>query len=583
MLRFILIALFLLELLCAADLDYAQAKKYLREERYPEAAKVLAYVGAHRRYLRPYCDYYRAVAASRQKQYIQAARMLEKYTAQQNIPYQDAALELLNECYVQLGREQDIQPLAAHKQALRLFRQVDYQGALRLWQLVSANGAMSLLPEDSYYYLARSYMYCADPEEARRILESRSGAGAVYYLGALAQHRKQYKLADSKYREVLAKYPDSEYAPQALFNLARRSSGTARLNYYRQLYKKYPGSRYADDAAWETAWEYYAKKQYRAAAQIFLEGYALDKKSDHADALLYWAGKACQKLGEAGEAERLFLLARQEFPARFYGWRAAQQLKLPPPLPAGQLSLQDIRPRTDRALREFLESGEYDDALAEAERIADQEKKEQTLAALKIYMADAAYRAGDYKEAIKLSSDTLHNNPEYAAILPDLWRICYPRAFRREVELNAWKNSLDENYVYALIREESMYDALALSPADAYGLMQVIPPTAAQIFAKLGFTEELAADVLFQPEINVQLGSYYLREMLNWFEGNPYLALAAYNAGPTVVGRWLRQQGGLARFDVDNFVENISYPETRNYVKRVMRGYWLYSTLYPED
>ncbi|MDR2431505.1 MAG: transglycosylase SLT domain-containing protein [Candidatus Margulisbacteria bacterium] len=568
---------------CAAKLDYAQAKKYFADGRYAEAAKTFAYVGAHRRHLKSYCDYYRAAAAFEQGRYAESARLLEKYTAQANIPYKTEALELLNENYLKLKRDKEVHPLAAYGQALKLFHKSDYAGALRLLKVVSANNALSVLPEDAYYYLARSYMYCAEPQTARKILGSRSGAGAVYYLGVLAQRQKQHKLADSRFLEVWRKYPDSDYAPQALFNLARQSSGQLRLNYYRRLYQRYPQSRYADDAAWEAGWTDYQNKQYRAAAEIWLAGYALDKKSDNADALLYWSGKARQKLGDKAGAEQIFVRARREFPARFYGWRAAQQLGLSPELPAGSLRLQDVRPRTNKTLREFLAIGAYDDAQAEAGLIADKEQKKQTLSALKIYLADAAHQAGDYKEAILLALDALDSNPDYAAILPELWRICYPKAFVREVEKHSRAYALDENYVYALIREESLYDEFALSPANACGLMQLLPRTAAQILQKLNISADPEPEALYQPDINILLGAYYLREMLNRFEGSPYLALAAYNAGPAAAGRWLKPAGGIAGMDVDAFVENIRYPETRNYVKRVMRGCWLYAALYAED
>ncbi|GBR75963.1 lytic transglycosylase [Candidatus Termititenax persephonae] len=572
-------------LLCAANVDYAQAKKYLREERYDEAYRVFVYVGANRRQLRPYCDYYRAVASYGAGKYVRAANILERYTGQQDIPYLGEALELLNDCYVQLDRTAEIHPRAAYNKAVKLFAQSKYPEVVRLLAFVSANGQLAELPEDVYYYQARAYMYCAEPQTATKILSAQRTAGAVYYLGVLALHRQQRALAMQRFSEVADKYPSSEYAPLALYNLARNAGGRASLTYYRRLYQNYPESRIADDAAWEVGWTNYRQGNYRAAVEVFLAGYGLDRYSDNADALLYWAGRSYQKLRRRQDAEITFQQTLREFPGRFYGWRAAQQLGLTPSLPSDNVQLSDIRPQTDKALLELVKIGEYDDALAEAKLITDRNKQERVSTALRIYVAVAAHRAGSYKEAIALGTDVLRdvekNHDQTVVVPPEFWQVCYPQAYPYIVVANAGKHQLASAYVYALIREESRFDQKALSHANAYGLMQLIPGTAQQIMRQRGILmEEFAPEFLFRSDMNILLGTDYLRQMLDWFDGNQYLALAAYNAGPTAAGRWLRQHGGLRNFDPDVFVENISYAETRNYVKRVMRNYWLYEAIY---
>ncbi|MDR2428241.1 MAG: lytic transglycosylase domain-containing protein, partial [Candidatus Margulisbacteria bacterium] len=301
--------------------------------------------------------------------------------------------------------------------------------------------------------------------------------------------------------------------------------------------------------------------------------------------LLYWAGKCYQKLGRSQDAAVIFQQAAREFPARFYGWRAAQQLGITPVIPSDNVQLADIKPRTDRALLELVRLGEYDDALAEAELLADRNKQERISTALRIYLAHSAYKSGSYLNAIKLSAGVLadaektHDHTVLAP--PELWRISFPQVHAELVRASAARNKLPVNLVYALIREESRFDAAALSPAKAYGLMQLIPATALQVMRQQGILlEEFAPEFLFRPDLNIPLGTAYLRQMLEQFGGNQCLALAAYNAGPTAAARWLRQHGGLKNFDLDTFVENISYTETRNYVKRVLRGYWLYDLIY---
>ena len=571
--------------IAAANVDYAQAKKYLRDERYDEAYRVFVYVGANRQHLRHYCDYYRAVASHGAGKYARAISILEKYTAQQNIPYLSEALELLNDCYIQLGQTAAVHPRAAYDRAVKLFVQSKYPEVLTLLNIVSANGQLDELPEDVYGYLARAYMYCNEPQTAQKILAARQGAAAEYYLGVLALQRKQTALALQKFNEVLNKYPSSEYAPRALLNLARNTGGAAGLTYYRRLYKEYPESPRADYAAWEVGWTYYSQGNYRAAVEVFLEGYDLDRYSDNADSLLYWTGKSYQKLRRHQDAEIIFQQTMREFPGRFYGWRAAQQLGLTPVIPSDNVQLSDIKPQTDKALLDLVKIGEYDDALAEAKLITDRNKQERVSTALRTYLAAAAHQSGSYKDSIALSvgiiRDAERNHDHTVLVPPEFWQVCYPQVYEHLVEANAKKYGLKPAYVYALMREESRFDEKALSHAKAYGLMQLIPGTAKQVMKKQGIsTENFDPEVLYRPDLNILLGTDYLRQMLDNFEGNKYLALAAYNAGPAAASRWLKAHGGLKNFDIDVFVENINYTETRNYVKRVMRGYWLYERIY---
>ncbi|MDR1453938.1 MAG: transglycosylase SLT domain-containing protein, partial [Candidatus Margulisbacteria bacterium] len=561
MLRSFLLVLGCAALLGAANLDYAQAKKYLQDGRYDDAYRVFGYVGANRRHLRPYCDYYRALASYQTGQITRAAAILERHTAQENIPYLDESLELLNDCYLALDRAPEIHPLAAYKKVVKLFAKSQYPEALRLLEAVSANAQLDALPEDVYYYQARAYMYCAEPDQARRILLARADAGAVYYLGVLALQTRQTALALQRFNEVVQKYPAAEYAPQALYNLARQTRGENSLRYYRRLAADYPASRYADDAAWEVGSLYFRQKNYQRAAEVFLAGYGLDRYSDNADSLLYWAGKCYQKLGRVQDAALIFQQAAREFPARFYGWRAAQQLGITPVIPSDNVQLADIKPQTDRALLELVKLGEYGDALAEAKLLTDRNKQERISTALRIYLAHSAYKSGSYLDAINLSAGVLadaEKNHDHTVLAPpELWQISFPRVHAALVRANAAKNELPDNLIYALIREESRFDEDALSPASAYGLMQLIPATALQVMRQERIAADgFAAEILYRPDLNILLGTAYLRQMLEQFNGSQYLALAAYNAGPTAAARWLRQHGGWKDFDADVFIES---------------------------
>jgi soluble lytic murein transglycosylase len=129
--------------------------------------------------------------------------------------------------------------------------------------------------------------------------------------------------------------------------------------------------------------------------------------------------------------------------------------------------------------------------------------------------------------------------------------------------------------VLALIRAESGFNRRAHSWANAYGLMQIVPRTARALASELEIVCTIPTD-LFDPDININLGSHYLHTLLRQFGNKPEYALAGYNAGPHRVIRWKTFKFSD---DIDFFLENIEYSQTRTYVRRVMRNYWIYTIL----
>lgn len=166
-------------------------------------------------------------------------------------------------------------------------------------------------------------------------------------------------------------------------------------------------------------------------------------------------------------------------------------------------------------------------------------------------------------------------------ILPcdGLWPLLYPRGYRQFVSYMAEKQKVDDNLVYGLIREESTFNPNITSPANAHGLMQIIPSTARIIQKQTGMTFMNRRD-LFDPYFNVKLGVTHFRDLLDMFDGSPVLALAAYNAGPGNVRRWL---GERSYRDDAEFAEFIPYKETHGYVKKVLSAYQVYNWLYRGD
>jgi len=157
----------------------------------------------------------------------------------------------------------------------------------------------------------------------------------------------------------------------------------------------------------------------------------------------------------------------------------------------------------------------------------------------------------------------------------ELWELAFPRPYTGTVVTNAEEHGLDPLLIWAVIRVESAYDPHATSFAGARGLMQIIPDTQEWISQQLGL--DLAPGDIYIPEVNIRVGAWYLRNLLDQFDGDLELALAAYNAGPLNVQQWLNDPMVGNR---DDFIRWIGYGETREYLERVSIAYWTYQQIY---
>ena len=160
-----------------------------------------------------------------------------------------------------------------------------------------------------------------------------------------------------------------------------------------------------------------------------------------------------------------------------------------------------------------------------------------------------------------------------------LVRWYYPVPFRETVVRYALTHDLDPLLVTAVMRVESNFDPLAVSIKGARGLMQIMPETAEWIADQVGMPE-FDVEMLFEPEINVALGAWYLADLHRLFEGETVLALAAYNGGRANVMRWLRDSAWSGKAEE---ISDIPFPETRSYVRKVLAMYAVYQRVWGKD
>ncbi len=158
------------------------------------------------------------------------------------------------------------------------------------------------------------------------------------------------------------------------------------------------------------------------------------------------------------------------------------------------------------------------------------------------------------------------------------WEIAYPRPFWETIEAAAAERELDPYVVLAIMREESGFQPGIESWANARGLLQLMIGTARDMGALTG-REHVRERDLFDPEINIELGTMYMRTLSDRFQGHPAMIIGGYNGGQGNIRNWLEARGTMP---LDLWVEEIPYQQTRDYVKRVTMSYWIYRWLYAD-
>ncbi len=364
-------------------------------------------------------------------------------------------------------------------------------------------------------------------------------------------------------------YPNLPLADDAFFSAGRiyqiNKEFDKALNLYDYLYRHYPESEFRDEVIWNMGWIYYRSGGYLKAATTF--------EASSSDEALYWRARSLEKLGRKEEAEKIYNTLVKKSPPSYYSYLA----HLRSGLPLVELSSRNSRHRgstdqetTTRKKRAelLIELGTLEDALQE---IGEMEKEAGDN--YELWDVSLLYReAGDFPNSIRIGK-TL-----FGVGISGAMSLVYPRGFRQFVTELAEGYGIDEYLVYAIIREESYFQDRVVSSAGAVGLMQIMPGTGKAVARKIGMIN-YSSSFLYLPDINVDLGIYYFREMLDKFWKVTSYALAAYNAGPGRVVRWLNKFGEL---ETDEFVEEIPYKETRKYTKRVLKSYAIYKSIYED-
>jgi soluble lytic murein transglycosylase len=399
-------------------------------------------------------------------------------------------------------------------------------------------------------------------------------------LGPLAIYRRArvlVRLADPGATTALSgfaqTYPSDTAAPTALYVLGDALfdrgdwSGTAR--WFGELIARYPSDARASLARFRLAARAYRAGELDSAATLY-QGEVTAGGPQRTGAR-FWLGKVMLARGDSAGARAVWRALAREDSLGYYGLRARRETDLPPlavvapsaALPPTPTGVAGGLARLDTLLLAGLDSE------AQLEVRAVLGRPPQDLDALLAWSEGLGLR-GFGSAGVRLGWQAFIKAPSDPRVL----RAIYPWPVRPAVEAEAQEFGVDAKLLVAIVRQESVFDVEALSPAGARGLAQLTPGTAA-ITAR-GLDVTFYPEWITVPDLNLHLGAAHLAELLRRF-GRLEAAIAAYNAGASPVTRWLEREGAE---DPDQFIELIPYPETRGYVRSVLRNRELYRALY---
>lgn len=462
------------------------------------------------------------------------------------------------------------------------FSSGDYTGALREWQLAKNN--------KEWFKQAIALVRSKRLKEAQAVLvqgiHANPDADAVVPAATLLA--KYLNKADTieLWRTVLGACPKHKDA--ALYNLAYR---TDNLDYYNEILRTHPTSAFAPESAWWLTWNAIKSGNSQRAltmAEAGLKNYGETKAGPR---FAFWIGKMQERLGRRELAKPAYQTAADKYGWHYYGHRARARLAA---LSGKRDRGWETHPARDMQLYAAALEADKDWTYPEPPELVSYEQIQRsagpTIAALtEIRQWEEAFqllpkdalpilrsfyyaKLNQPLESINEVSGKISGNPHGSPA----WKMSYPLLYARIVNREATVKHVDPLLAQALIREESRYNVQALSSSHAIGLMQLLPGTALGVAKRIGVKISSNADI-HKPENNIRLGVDYMSYVLNRANGNALLAVASYNGGPNAVARW-QQSFGTA--DMDLFVEQIPYTETRDYVRKVFGSYWNYESVY---
>jgi soluble lytic murein transglycosylase len=422
------------------------------------------------------------------------------------------------------------------------------------------------------YHAARAYGRIGDWDESVRQYER------------LEAEAPGHRLADdASYRAALAELENG-----------KEQAARARLA---SIPKRYPEGDMWPRALFELGWIELRGGQYEAAYHHFdqlVQRGGDEREEGVTGRAHYWRARALFMMGQRIDAVKAYEEIVRRWPLRYYAQQALWRLGEIVPEKAETI-LAEMRTGNEATRMVFAWRNEFDDPAFErmiellsvneityassemtALRMIGDEVDPEMAVVGAVLLQYAGARA-------KLSRVIRAHFEDFEGLLPKgegrlIWEATYPQAYSPLIEDVAENEGIPPSFLRAIAREESSFDPEAVSWAKAYGLVQLIMPTAQRFAGEVG--ERATPRTLKKPEVNLRIGARYMAWLWNRLGENPALVPSAYNAGEGAVRRWLEEDSSRP---LDVFIEEIPYDETRRYTRRVLQTYGVYHWLANEQ
>jgi soluble lytic murein transglycosylase len=432
-------------------------------------------------------------------------------------------------------------------------------------------------------------------------------AEAMFNLALSYGRARQWAQARNTTDDLHKSLPGSQWTVRSYVQLGQLAEGAKddvnASYFYRAAVNFFPGNAEVTPAQFYIAWAAHDAKNFNESSRLLTEHVAVyaGNNSDFRGKAAYWAARDSERIGKLAEARAIYQGLQDRYDANWYGYLAKQRLEdmaRSGKTPSGDFAADSLIGRAVANLKtvtvaEETAGAKEDEHLAKADQLSiigtdDWAMDELNAAAAaapsspRVNLAIAKiFRArNDNVQALnylkKSYPDYSQMKPE--ELRPDEWDVFYPLQYWDIIKQESRARGLDPYQVAGLIRQETVFNPRAVSPAKAYGLMQVLVPTGITTARRVGVDRAITMDSLFEPRLNIQLGTAYFKDQIDKYGRIEYVA-AAYNAGPGRVVQW---RASLP-LQIDEWQEAVPFRETRLYIQGVVRNSLQYRRLYDDN
>ena len=369
-------------------------------------------------------------------------------------------------------------------------------------------------------------------------------------------------------QDIYTYYQNSYIIPTIEYKLAESLTSIRSIKFYEDIVKNHSDSFWAGNALWELIWYNYREKHFLTCEKLYEEYFPSLKNSQDAARISYWYAKALFNERKTQKAKEAFYRTIDDYPLSFYAFLSARQLKISKSKKI--ISKKSITSYNINSINKdlfknstLLLLADYDDW--------------QTIEDLKINNEYIKSWILNKKEQYPLSISTAKNEyekQEKTSFNDWQLKLMYPINFEDIINEQSKVYKRSPYLFLSLVREESHFNKLAKSSVGALGLSQIMPATANFITKS-----QVSKNELFDEEKNIKIGLKYFTYLVDYFNGNEFLAILSYNAGPGNINKWLKTRVNDTG-EIDMFIENVPFLETKNYIKKILSSYWVYMNVY---